>query len=149
MPAVAEYLGSLQSERGASRNTLAAYRRDLDDFQRFLRGHRLTPTRVTAEHVVSWLEGLRGRGLAPSSIARRLSALRGFYRHLVREGEPLATVMARDVEGIAAGRRAMEEAIRIDEEADYPLPLISHRVTIDGAVPYESSDTPVEVATQP
>jgi integrase/recombinase XerD len=87
MPAVAEYLGSLQSERGASRNTLAAYRRDLDDFHRFLRGHRLTPARVTAEHVVSWLEALRARGLAPSSVARRLSALRGFYRHLVREGE--------------------------------------------------------------
>jgi len=86
MPAVAEYLGSLQSERGASRNTLAAYRRDLDDFHRFLRAHRLTAARVTAEHVVNWLEGLRARGLAPSSIARRLSALRGFYRHLVREG---------------------------------------------------------------
>ena len=87
MPAVAEYLGSLRSERGASRNTLAAYRRDLDDFLRFLRARRITPARVTAEHVVSWLEGLRARGLAPSSIARRLSALRGFYRHLVREGE--------------------------------------------------------------
>jgi integrase/recombinase XerD len=87
MPAVAEYLGSLQSERGASRNTLAAYRRDLDDFLRFLHTRRLTLTRVTAEHVVSWLEGLRARGLAPSSVARRLSALRGFYRHLVREGE--------------------------------------------------------------
>jgi integrase/recombinase XerD len=86
MPAVAEYLGSLRSERGASRNTLAAYRRDLDDFLRFLRTRRLTPERVSAEHVVSWLEGLRARGLAPSSIARRLSALRGFYRHLVREG---------------------------------------------------------------
>ena len=87
MLAVAEYLGSLQSERGASRNTLAAYRRDLDDFLRFLHTRRLTLTRVTAEHVVSWLEGLRARGLAPSSVARRLSALRGFYRHLVREGE--------------------------------------------------------------
>ena len=35
MQAVAEYLGALQSERGASRNTLAAYRRDLEDFHRF------------------------------------------------------------------------------------------------------------------
>jgi len=87
MQAVAEYLGSLQSERGASRNTLAAYRRDLDDFLRFLRSRRLTPASVAADHVVSWLEALRARGLAPSSVARRLSALRGFYRHLVREGD--------------------------------------------------------------
>jgi integrase/recombinase XerD len=42
---------------------------------------------VNAEHVVTWLEGLRARGLAPASVARRLSALRGFYRHLVREGD--------------------------------------------------------------
>src|SRR4030095_9882120 len=83
MQPVAEYLGALQSERGASRNTLAAYRRDLEDFHRFLRTRRLTPSHVTADHVVTWLEGLRARGLAPSSVARRLSALRGFYRHLV------------------------------------------------------------------
>jgi pyrimidine-nucleoside phosphorylase len=65
---------------------------------------------------------------------------------LVRDGEPLATVMARDDAGIAAGRRALQEAIVLDDEAEYPLPLISHRVTVEGAMPYESSDTPVEVA---
>lgn len=65
---------------------------------------------------------------------------------LVRDGEPLATVMARDDAGIAAGRRALQEAIVLDDEAEYPLPLISHRVTVEGALPYESSDTPVEVA---
>ena len=68
---------------------------------------------------------------------------------LVREGEPVATIMARDDDGIEAGRRALTEAIVIAEEADYPLPLISHRVTIEGATLYESSDTPVEVAVQP
>jgi integrase/recombinase XerD len=86
MEAVAEYLGTLQSEQGASRNTLAAYRRDLGDFLRFLSGRRLDPASVTPDDVVSWLEGLRGRGLAPASVARRLSAVRGFYRHLLREG---------------------------------------------------------------
>ena len=53
MQTVAEYLGALQSERGASRNTLAAYRRDLEDFHRFLRTRRLTSTHVNAEHVVT------------------------------------------------------------------------------------------------
>lgn len=67
---------------------------------------------------------------------------------LVREGEPVATIMARDSAGIEAGRRTLSEAIVIGEEADYPLPLISHRVTVEGAVPYESSDTPVEVSAQ-
>ena len=68
---------------------------------------------------------------------------------LVREGEPLATVMARDSRGVEAGRRALQEAITVEDEANYPLPLISHRVTVDGAMPYESSDTPVEVEAQP
>jgi integrase/recombinase XerD len=83
---VAEYLGALQSERGASPNTLAAYRRDLHDFQRFLDRSRLSVTGVGVDHVVGYVERLRRRGLQPASIARRLSALRGFYRHLAREG---------------------------------------------------------------
>jgi integrase/recombinase XerD len=86
MEAVAEYLGALQSEQGASRNTLAAYRRDLGDFLRHLTTRRLEPGTVLADDVVTWLERLRARGLAPASVARRLSAVRGFYRHLVREG---------------------------------------------------------------
>jgi integrase/recombinase XerD len=85
MQAVAEYLGALQSEQGASRNTLAAYRRDLDDFARFLSSRRRAPGAVSPDDVVSWIEALRARGLAPASVARRLSAVRGFYRHLVRE----------------------------------------------------------------
>ena len=68
---------------------------------------------------------------------------------LVREGEPLATVMARDEAGIEAGRLALLRAIIIGDEADYPIPLISHRVTLEGATPYETSDTPVELASQP
>jgi len=68
---------------------------------------------------------------------------------LVREGEPLATIMARDAAGVDAGRRALDEAITLGDEADYPLELISHRVTADGVMPYESSDTPVELAAQP
>jgi len=86
MEAVAEYLGALQTEQGASRNTLAAYRRDLADFLRFLTTRRLAPATVEPDDVVGWIERLRGRGLAPSSVARRLSAVRGFYRHLLREG---------------------------------------------------------------
>jgi integrase/recombinase XerD len=85
MDPVAGFLGTLQTERGVSRHTLAAYRRDLADFDRFLArgGHRLTDVR--AENVVSYLEHARARGLKPASIARRLAAVRGLYRHLVRE----------------------------------------------------------------
>ena len=50
----------------------------------------------------------------------------------VEAGEPMATIFARDAAGIAAGREALAEAITVGDEADHPLPLVSHRVTIDG-----------------
>jgi integrase/recombinase XerD len=85
MDPVAGFLGTLQTERGVSRHTLAAYRRDLTDFDRFLAraGHRLTDVR--ADDVLAYLEHAKARGLKPASIARRLAAVRGLYRHLVRE----------------------------------------------------------------
>ena len=52
---------------------------------------------------------------------------------VVRAGEPLATVFARDAAGVAAGMAALAVAIAVGEEAEPPLPLISHRVTCDGA----------------
>jgi len=84
---VVEYLGSLQTEQGASRNTLAAYRRDLLDFSDFLRTQRRALPETGPDDIVDYLERLRKRGLRPSSVARRISALRGFYRHLLREGD--------------------------------------------------------------
>jgi integrase/recombinase XerD len=83
---VPTYLAALQAEQGASPHTLAAYRRDLGDFAAFL-GRRRDVLSVTPDDVVAYLAALRARGLRSSSAARRLSALRGLYRHLVREGE--------------------------------------------------------------
>jgi pyrimidine-nucleoside phosphorylase len=57
----------------------------------------------------------------------------------VEAGEPLATVFARDPAGVAAGRVALTQAIRIAEEADLPLPLISHRITAEGVERYARS----------
>ena len=60
----------------------------------------------------------------------------------VREGEPVATVFAKDAAGVEAGRRALRAAIRIGPEAEFPLPLISHRIGVEGATPYEAVDGP-------
>ena len=87
MGPVAGFLGTLQAERGVSRHTLASYRRDLADFERFL--HRAGRGLLAArpEDVIAYLEDSRARGLAPASRARRLAAVRGLYRHLVREDQ--------------------------------------------------------------
>jgi pyrimidine-nucleoside phosphorylase len=50
----------------------------------------------------------------------------------VEQGEPLATIFARDRAGIEVGRSALRSAITIADEADPPLPLVSHRVTSAG-----------------
>jgi pyrimidine-nucleoside phosphorylase len=50
----------------------------------------------------------------------------------VEAGEPLGTIFARDRGGVESARRALGEAITIGEEAERPLPLISHRVTASG-----------------
>ena len=103
MDPVAGFLGALQTERGVSRHTLSSYRRDLTDFSRFLArgGHGIGDVR--SDDVVSYLEHARKRGLKPASIARRLAAVRGLYRHLVRE-ESLSRDPTEHVDTPRAGR---------------------------------------------
>jgi thymidine phosphorylase len=57
---------------------------------------------------------------------------------IVRAGEPLATVFARDRAGIENGLGVLRQAIRIGDEAEPPLPLVSHRVTAAGVELYEA-----------
>ena len=73
---------ALLAARRAPR-TVDAYRRDLADLARSL-GKPLA--QATDEEVKTWLADLRGRGQAPSSVARRAAAARAFYRHLVLLG---------------------------------------------------------------
>jgi integrase/recombinase XerD len=80
------FLDMLAAERGASANTLDAYRRDLCDFSADLAraGHGIA--RAQSDHLRDHLARLGKRGLAPASLARRLSAIRQLYRFLYSEG---------------------------------------------------------------
>jgi len=78
---VEEYLASLAIERGLSPNTVAAYERDLRQYLEFLKGR---PS--TAGSTVQYVAGLHAAALAPSTIARKVAALRGLHRFLVAEG---------------------------------------------------------------
>jgi integrase/recombinase XerD len=82
------WLDHVRVERGASENTLKSYARDLRAYCAFLDGLGIDdPARVTEADVTEFLASLRERGLAASSAARTLVAVRGFHRFLVLEGE--------------------------------------------------------------
>jgi integrase/recombinase XerD len=86
-PAIADFLAALQSEQGVSRNTVAAYRRDLQDLATRLRREGRALADASPDDIIDWMDALRKAGRRPSTVARRLAAVRGFFRHLGREGQ--------------------------------------------------------------
>jgi integrase/recombinase XerD len=84
---VDDYLGHLAVERGASPNTLAAYGRDLSTYTEFLASRGVNDVdRVRREDITAFVAHLRARGLAPSTVERKVAAVKGFHRFVVREG---------------------------------------------------------------
>jgi integrase/recombinase XerC len=82
-----EFLRELEAVRGSSPHTLRAYRSDLEEFLRFAAERGLEqPDEVTPRALRSYLARLDERGLAKSSIQRKLSAARSFFKHLLRQG---------------------------------------------------------------
>ncbi len=78
---VSEYTDYLKIEKRQSQNTLAAYRRDVSRFAKYLLNKRLDDAKIS--DVRSFLVFLRNEeGLAPSSVARCLSSLKSFYEYL-------------------------------------------------------------------
>lgn len=105
-PSVDSFLDMLTSERGAAANTRHAYWRDLADVTQFLRTERSTDVdKAKTEDLKAYIENLstkthtRGKSksqIAVRTVARRLSALRQFYRYLVsentRQDDPTSTL---------------------------------------------------------
>ena len=79
------FLEMLVVERGAARNTLAAYRADLEDFAAHAAAHNQAPATADDACLRGYLAGLHAAGLSARTAARRLSALRQFFRFLLRE----------------------------------------------------------------
>ncbi len=81
------YLDYLSVERGLSRNTLAAYRRDLSSYLAFLAERGVTVREDVSRHdIEDYVAERRAGGYASSSIERALSAVKGFHKFLLREG---------------------------------------------------------------
>ena len=77
------FLDALWLESGLSRNTLSAYRSDLEALTAWLKG---PPDKATRTQLQTYFAACVSRGTRPRSSARMLSSLRRFYRYLLREG---------------------------------------------------------------
>jgi integrase/recombinase XerC len=89
--AIAEYLAYLRAERDASAHTLRNYQSDLEQFLAFVReraGEAEAPRVEAVDHLTvrGFLAWLHGRRASRATVARKLAALRSFFRYLCREG---------------------------------------------------------------
>jgi integrase/recombinase XerD len=95
---VDSFLEMMSAERGAGRNTLEAYRRDLVLYGLFLSRKSLSAANATTSDIRAYLAHVKSSGHAGSTQARRLSAVRQFHRFLYGEGiataDPAAIIEA-------------------------------------------------------
>src|SRR5512138_3053517 len=81
-----EYLTYLQVEKGLARLSLESYRRDLDRLQTWANKNGKHIAALTRPDLRKWIASLSREGLAPTSIARAVSATRGFFKFLMLDG---------------------------------------------------------------
>jgi len=107
------FLEMMSAERGAASNTIAAYRRDLSDYLGWLGRRQVSAQEAGREHVTAYLERLAAEGLAASSSARKLSALRQFHKFLaadaLRPDDPTRIVAS------PRARRALPKVLSVAE----------------------------------
>ena len=114
-----DFLTYVDFEKGLSKNTVSAYRRDLTMWAEYCRSVKKDATRASADEVTGFLERLRAgeppatKAFAPSSVARALVALRSFYRFAVNEEltevDPTTTV------GSPKRPKSIPKAVSLDD----------------------------------
>lgn len=137
--AMADWLAAAKALDGAADHTLDAYARDLRAFLTFMTAHHGAPqglgalSRITTADMRAFMAHERAAGLGPRSLARRLSAVKGFYRWLSeREGfEPTAVLSARAPKYLRKLPRPLSEDAARDVldtlGADAPEPWVAAR----------------------
>jgi integrase/recombinase XerD len=112
---ISAFLHMLSAERNAAKNTLEAYRRDLEDAEVFLARRRRKLSNATSGDLRLYLSNIGSRKLSVASQARKLSALRQYYRFLqtdkLREDDPSLILEAPRL------RRSLPKTLTVDDMA--------------------------------
>jgi integrase/recombinase XerD len=124
---IERFLEMLSAERNAAANTQAAYRRDLEDAAAFIASRRTALGDTATADLSAYLAALDRRGLSARSSARRLSALRQFFKFLVAEN-----VRADDPAAAIEGPKLGRPLPKLLDEAEMAR-LIEACAALDGA----------------
>ncbi len=129
-----DFLAYLELERGLSRNTLEAYRSDLQQYGQFLDRRRLDPLGVTPGDLTAFVSELaEGRDdrppVAPATLQRKIACLRSFYRHLRRE-----QIVAHDPTSELRGPRSPGRLPKVLSRDEVAVLLSQPRGNSDGAI---------------
>ncbi|MFQ6121931.1 MAG: tyrosine recombinase XerC [Dehalococcoidales bacterium] len=122
-----KYINYLQAERNASPYTVRNYTNDLLDFFDFLRAQGISSLKQVDRHILrGYLSRLVEQGFVKTSIARKLSAIRSFYRYLLREEvvsvSPAATASSPKLDRRLPSFLTVEETVRLLEAPDLSKP---------------------------
>lgn len=129
---ISAYLTYLAVERHYSDRTVDSYRDDLRDFCAFLgwSPEEFNPHEVDTEDVKAWMISMLDSGLSPRYVKRKLSALRSFYRYLLRMKHVTVDVTQKV----------------IAPKADKPLPIFFRSQEMEAATAYdEQADDPESI----
>jgi len=122
-----KYVNYLEAERRASPYTVRNYTTDLLGFFDFLKTKGVSSLREVDRHVLrDYLSHLMEEGIVKASIARKLSAIRSFYRYLVREGvvttSPVASTSSPKLDKRLPSFLTPEETVRLLQAPDLSTP---------------------------
>lgn len=85
---ISQFIDYLSVERGFSQNTLLAYRRDLEQYLRFLKANGINSWEKAEDNVLSKFRlSLKNKGASTSTVSRKIYAIKTFYRFLLQEGK--------------------------------------------------------------
>lgn len=123
------FLEMMSAERGAAGNTLASYEHDLEDLWSFLAPRKISVVEAKSADLAAYLADLAKRGFMETSQARRLSAMRQFYKFLYAEG--IRTDDPTSILDAPKKARALPKTLSVDD-VERLLSLAQRESEVDG-----------------
>src|SRR5699024_9610444 len=109
-----EYIQYLQIERGVSDNTLTAYKRDLTQYQEFIKEINLRDWEaVERHHIIQFLALLKGENKSPATISRMISSIRSFHQFMLND-QVVRTDVSLHIEMPKQGR-SLPDVLSVEE----------------------------------